>query len=181
MCIGFSDFTLPSLLNAAAAMRTVSGRDIVHRPTHDLVLNWTARISLSLLQYSVNQLQDLGGPRPAAPAARPRLADPVGSCGRRCVAEHCGPEPGMRSRRWRSDAVGPPGPVRPLHVPNQSESSLHSTDIGVGMSSQRESTAEPKQVGVYRRSGLGPAPSGLETCRNHGMPIVPSLPSSPFQ
>ena len=69
------------------------------------------------------------GHRTTAPAGRPRPADPVGYCGRRCVAGHCGLEPAMRSRRWRSDAVGPahgcPELVKPI---------LH-TDIGVGMSS----------------------------------------------
>jgi hypothetical protein len=59
------------------------------------------------------ELQVESGRRPAAPAARSRPADPVGSGGRRRVGA-CGPEPvnGMRSRRWHSGSVGPPGPAR---------------------------------------------------------------------
>ena len=36
VCFGYSDLTLPSLLTAPAAMWTVSGRDTVDRPTHEL-------------------------------------------------------------------------------------------------------------------------------------------------
>jgi hypothetical protein len=36
VCFGYSDLTLPSLLTAPAGMWTVSGRDTVDRPTHEL-------------------------------------------------------------------------------------------------------------------------------------------------
>ncbi len=36
MCIGYRDLTLLSLLTAPAAMLTVSGRDYVNRPTHEI-------------------------------------------------------------------------------------------------------------------------------------------------
>ena len=80
-----------------------------------------------------------GGPRPAAPARtrRPPTAQPagpVGYCCRRCVAGRCCLEPVMRSRRWRRDAVGLPGPAHASGCPELVKPILH-TDIGVGMSS----------------------------------------------
>ena len=63
----------------------------------------------------------------AAPAARSRPADPVGSGGRRCVAE----QPVMRSRRWPSGSVGPPGPARRCPDPVKP---ILLMDIGVCMS-----------------------------------------------
>ena len=71
-----------------------------------------------------------GGPRPAAPAGHPRPADPAGYCGRRCVAEHCGLEPVVRSRRWRSGSVGPPGQA---HGCPELVKPILLTDIGVCM------------------------------------------------
>jgi hypothetical protein len=52
---------------------------------------------------------------------------------RRPAAHHgaCGPEPAMRSRRWRSGLVGPPGPGRGCPEPVKP---VLLTDIGVCMS-----------------------------------------------
>ena len=94
-----------------------------------------------------------GGPRPAAPAGHPRPAAPVGYCGRRCVAGDCGLEPAMRSRRWRSDAVGLPGPAH--GCPELVKPILH-TDIGVGMSSHPSGRAS--RVDLHGRGASSPSP-----------------------
>ncbi len=50
MCLGYSDLTLPSLLAAPAAMLTVSGRDDVDRPTHEICAELDVSI-LTTMEY----------------------------------------------------------------------------------------------------------------------------------
>jgi hypothetical protein len=122
------------------------------------------------------------GPRTTGRAGHPRPADPVGYCGRRCVAGHCGLEPAMRSRRWRSDAVRLPGPAH--GCPELVKHILH-TDIGVGMSSQR-ALPGPHQLQFshthrhslrHRQAPAWPDPSRISAlaCRQAWeMPLGPS-------
>jgi hypothetical protein len=79
-----------------------------------------------------------------------RPADPDGSGGLRCVAEHFGPEPVVRGGRWRVDAVGPPGPA---HECPELVKPILRTDIGVNMSSHRRRDRRAPRPRPIRRRG----------------------------
>ena len=114
--------------------------------------------------------------RPAAPAGHPRPADPVGYCGRQCVAGHCGLEPAMRSRRWRSDAVGLPGPAH--GCPELVKPILH-TDIGVGVLSHPSGRASRVDLQGRGASSPSPPPDPIGPARGRSWSIsrIPVLQS----
>ena len=155
-----------------------NGETANREPAHDLqeilehiTSHVDVRVSAPMstrLPGPIRVQQPAARPRPAAPAGHPRPAAPVGYCGRRCVEGHCGLEPAMRSRQWRSDAVGLPGPAH--GCPELVKPILH-TDIGVGMSSHPSGRASRVDLHGRGASSPSPPPDPIGPARGRALPI----------